>query len=428
MACGRIFRRLRGRPDCREACLLGLLCFCCCWAQGFAQEWTRFRGPNGSGISAAKTIPATWTEKDINWKIALPETGHSSPVSWGAKIFVTVADDQGTKLKVLCLSTEDGLVLWEKAFPLASYPKHRYNSYASGSPATDQHRVYVAWSDAAGCALAALDHDGSNVWKTDLGGFQSQHGGSASPIVYQDMVILAKEHDGSSFLIAVDAATGKARWQTTRQTAETAYSTPCVYFPPGGKPALIFNGKAHGISALDPDNGTVLWEYAAAFDKRSVSSPIVAGDLLIGSCGSGGGGNYLVAVRPGNPANNRKPELAYSVKRSAPYVPTSICVGNLLFLCSDNGIVSCVQAATGEVKWQERVGGDFFGSPVCVDGRLFCVSTRGEVVVLNATDRFQVLARNSLGELTHSTPAVAGGRMYIHTSKHLVSVGGSLTP
>jgi outer membrane protein assembly factor BamB len=406
----------------------GLLWVLCSRSQGFAQEWTRFRGPNGSGISPAKTIPTIWAEKDINWKAPLPGTGHSSPVLWGSRVFLTTAEEENLHLKVLCLGTGDGRLLWEKTFPFTSYPKHRYNSFASGSPATDEHRVYVAWSDAAGCTLAALDHAGSNVWKTDLGGFQSQHGGGASPIVYQDTVIMAKEHDGSSFLIAVDAATGKTRWQTTRQTAETAYSTPCVYQPADGKSALIFNSKAHGISAIEPANGTVLWEYTSAFDKRSVSSPVVAGDLLIGSCGSGGGGNYLVAVRPGNPANNWKPELAYSIKRSAPYVPTSICVGGLLFLWSDNGIVSCVQAATGEVKWQERVGGDFFGSPVCVDGRLFCVSTRGEVVVVEASERFQVLARNPLGELTHSTPAVAGGRMYIHTSKHLVSVGSSLTP
>jgi outer membrane protein assembly factor BamB len=129
-------------------------------------------------------------------------------------------------------------------------------------------------------------------------------------------------------------------------------------------------------------------------------------------------------VRPGDPAKNKKPELAYTIRQSAPYVPTSLCIGNLLFLWSDAGIVSCVDAPSGVVKWQERVGGNFFGSPVCVDRRLFCISSAGEVVVVDASDRFQVLARNPLGELTHSTPAVAGGRMYVHTSKHLISVGG----
>jgi outer membrane protein assembly factor BamB len=121
----------------------------------------------------------------------------------------------------------------------------------------------------------------------------------------------------------------------------------------------------------------------------------------------------------------KQAELAYTIRRSAPYVPTSVCIGDRLFLWSDSGIVSGLQAATGEVNWQERVGGDYLGSPVWVDGRLFCVSTKGEVVVVEAGDRFRVLARNPLNEQTHSTPAVAGGRMYVHTSQHLVSVGGS---
>jgi outer membrane protein assembly factor BamB len=397
----------------------------CSWSQVSAQEWTRFRGPNGSGVSRAKAVPSGWTDKDVNWKTALPGPGHSSPVLWGEKVFLTAGEERGEKFHVLCLSATTGQLLWEKDFPAKRFPKHNYNTFASSSPATDAHRVYVSWNTPESVALMAFDHAGTLVWKKDLGPYKSQHGGGASPIVHEDSVILANEQDGESFLIAVEAATGKTRWQTPRKTVETAYSTPCVYSPDGGKPALIFNSEAHGISAVDPGSGTVLWEYAKAFDKRSVSSPVVAGDLIIGSCGSGGGGNFVVAVRPGDKASHRQPELAYSLKRSAAYVPTSVFVDGRLFVWSDAGIVSNLDAATGEVKWQERAGGNFFSSPVWVDGRLFCVSTRGEVVVVAAADRFEVLARNQLGEQTHSTPAVAGGRMYIHTVKHLVCVGGA---
>jgi outer membrane protein assembly factor BamB len=151
---------------------------------------------------------------------------------------------------------------------------------------------------------------------------------------------------------------------------------------------------------------------------------VLAGEFIIGSCGSGGGGNYVVAVRPGDVATGKKPERVYEVRRSASYVPTSVCVGDWLYLWSDGGIVSRVNAKTGEVMWQERAGGNFYGSPVYVDGRLFCVSSSGEVVVVAAAEKFEVLARNPLDEQTHSTPAIAGGRMYIHTSGHLVSVGG----
>jgi outer membrane protein assembly factor BamB len=129
-------------------------------------------------------------------------------------------------------------------------------------------------------------------------------------------------------------------------------------------------------------------------------------------------------VRPGEASGDKKPAVAYTIRKSAPYVPTSVCVGDRLFLWGDAGTVSCVEADSGSVKWQERVGGNYFSSPLWVDGRLFGISTKGEVVVLEASDKFQVLARNALGETTHSTPAVAGGRMYVHTIKHLISVGG----
>jgi outer membrane protein assembly factor BamB len=389
---------------------------------GPAQEWPRFRGPNGSGISSAKTIPTTWTDKDFNWKLPLPAAGHSSPVLWGDRVFITTGDDQTKQVSVYCVNAVGGQVLWQKAFPFTPHHKNGYNTFASASPAVDLHHVYVCWSSPAHYTLMALTHDGQTVWEKDLGPFASQHGGGASPIVYQDRVVLGNEQDGESFLIAVDAATGKTRWQTPRKAEETAYSTPCVYEPKDGPPALIFNSHAHGVSAIDPESGKVLWELVDPFDKRVVSSPVMAAGLIIGACGSGGGGNYLVAVRPGSPS--KKPELAYTIRKSAPYVPTSVCVGDRLFLWSDAGIVSCVQAASGEVKWQDRVGGNFFSSPLWVDGRLFCVSTKGEVVVVGAADRFEVLARNPLGEVTHSTPAVAGGRMYIHTTKSLISVGG----
>lgn len=392
------------------------------------QEWTRFRGPNGTGVSEAKTIPTQWAEFDFNWKIALPGAGHSSPVLWGDKVFITSADEKRMQFSVLCLNTTDGSVIWQKEFPFTPHRKHANNTFATSTPTVDAERVYVSRTEPAHNFLFALDHQGALVWEKDLGPYRTQHSGGPSPILHEGMVVLANEQEGESSLLAVDARTGELRWKTPRRTGDSAaaYSTPCVYQPKSGKPVLIFNSEMHGISAISPDTGKVVWEFTEAFDKRSVSSPVIAGDLLIGSCGSGGGGNFVVAVRPGDPARNQKPERAYEIRRSAPYVPTSVCVGDRLFLWSDAGIVSSVVASSGEVKWQERVGGNFFSSPVWVDGRLFCVSRGGEVVVVSAGDKFEVLARNPLNELTHSTPAVAGGRMYIHTSQHVISVGGKV--
>jgi outer membrane protein assembly factor BamB len=391
-----------------------------------AQEWTRFRGPNGSGISDVKTIPTQWTESDFNWKIALPGEGHSSPVVWGDKVFITTADDKQSRFVVLCLKASDGSTLWKKEFPFMPYRKHANNTSASSTPTVDADCVYVSRSEPAHNLLFALDHHGTLVWEKDFGSLKTQHGGGVSPILHDGMVILPNEQDGESSLIGVDARTGETRWKTPRRTgpSSAAYSTPCVYEPKGGKPTLIFNSEMHGISAIAPDSGKVLWEFGDAFDKRSVSSPVIAGGLIIGSCGSGGGGNFVVAIKPGDPEHNKKPERAYEIRRSAPYVPTSVCVDDRLFLWSDAGVVSYVVASTGEMKWQERVGGDFFSSPVWVDGRLFCVSKTGEVVVVAAAEKFEILGRYPLGELTHSTPAISGGRMYIHTSQHLISVGG----
>jgi len=389
-----------------------------------AQEWTRFRGPNGSGLGDAKTIPTQWSASDFNWKVALPGSGHSSPVLWGEKVFITSYDEKAGKFYVLCLNTTDGSIRWKKEFSLARSEKHALNSLATSTPTVDAERVYVCRTEPAHITLSALTHGGELVWEKDLGPFEVNHGSGTSPIIHEGMVVFANEQAGESSLVALDARTGVIRWKTPRKSGSGSYSTPCVYQPRQGKAQLIFNSDVHGISGVAPETGKVLWEFGKAFDKRSVSSPVLAGDFIIGSCGSGGGGNYVVAVRPGDLAAGKKPERGYEVRRSAPYVPTSVCVGEWLYLWSDGGIVSRVNAATGEVKWQERAGGNFYGSPVCVDGRLFCVSTTGEVVVAAVGEKFEVLARNQLNETTHSTPAIAGGRMYIHTSGHLISVGG----
>jgi outer membrane protein assembly factor BamB len=323
---------------------------------------------------------------------------------------------------LLCLGTRQGGTLWKKDYPFPSHSLHKFNSFAASSPVVDAERVYHYWATPGSQTLTALTHDGTPVWERELGPYESQHGGGTSPMVYDGKVILANEQRGKSFIAAFDAATGKPVWKTPRTSTTAAYSTPCIFEPKNGKPTLVFNSQSHGIYGVDPSTGAILWEYTQAFDKRSVSSPIVASGLLIGSCGSGGGGNYVVAVRPpGEPGG--KPELAYEIRRSAPYVPTSIAVDDLLFLWSDGGIVTCVYGPTGEIRWQERVGGNFFGSPVCADGKLYCVSTAGEVVVIPAADRFEVIARNPLNELTHATPAISGGQMFIRTEKHLLCVG-----
>ncbi|HYV28790.1 MAG TPA: PQQ-binding-like beta-propeller repeat protein, partial [Candidatus Eisenbacteria bacterium] len=202
---------------------------------GAAQEWTRFRGPNGGGISHAKSIPTKITDSDINWKVELPGVGHSSPVLWGERIFLTSTGDKAGGFFVLCLSAKEGKLLWRHDFPLTAFARHKFNSFASSTPAVDPERVYVVWNEPEHFRLAALDHSGAVNWERDFGPFVSQHGCGISPIIFNGKVILGNEQDdaklvpdgtrtGESFIVAVDAKNGKTLWQTPRRSAVVAYS------------------------------------------------------------------------------------------------------------------------------------------------------------------------------------------------------------
>lgn len=386
------------------------------------QEWTRFRGPNGSGVSDATSVPSTWSDEDYNWKVELPGTGHSSPVIWGDRIFLMSATEDGQQRSVLCLSTKDGQLLWSQTYDARTHNKHSFNSFASPTPTVDSERVYTLWADPTAYVVTALDHDGNKVWQRDFGPFTGNHGVGTSPIIYEDMLILGKDEDESSSLIAVDRRTGKDRWAVRRDSAKTSYSTPCLLELAGAAPQLIFCSLAHGVSSIDAKTGKVNWDIPV-FDKRTVSSPVIAGDLIFGSCGSGAGGNFVVAVKAANPMSSDKPQELYRVDKSAPYVPTTLVYNDMAFLWSDGGVVTCIDVADGDVVWRKRVGGKFFGSPICVNGSLYCISESGDVVVLAANQTYKELARVPLDEECRSTPAVADGVMYLRTLSHLYSLG-----
>jgi len=395
------------------------------------QEWTRFRGPNGQGISNAKTIPVRWTEEDCNWKVKLPGGGHSSPVLWGDKLFITSGDQQAGNSIIFALNVSDGRVLWQKKYSLRKYRPNKLNSYATATPVVEADHVYVLLTSPDQTILVALNHDGDEIWKRTFEGVLCQHGAGSSPIVYDDMVIFTHEHenkssrDAGSVWFAVNRKTGETRWTLDRQTGpKTSYSTPCVYTPAGGRPQLIFNSYSHGMTSVDPDTGRVIWEVSTAFPARVVSSPVIADDLLIGSCGNGGSGKRLIAVRPGSSDGSIPPTEAYSIDKGyRPYVPTSIAKEGLLFTFHDRGYVSCRNSATGRQLWEEKPAGRFFSSPVWVDGKLYCITMDGDVVVIMAAETYELLAINPLGETSHAAPAVAGGRMYLRTYSQLFSIG-----
>lgn len=397
-----------------------------CAGSAPAQEWTRFRGPNGTGESEAKTIPAQWTEKDYNWKVSVPGVGHSSPVLWGNKLFLMSADPEDATRYALCFDALTGKKLWERKYPSQRYNLHKQSSYASGTPAVDARFVYFAWASPSAVTLMALSHDGGPGWTRDLGSWSSQHGFGTSPILFNDLVILSNSQevkDGpepACNMIALDSATGKDRWKTPLHSVNTSYSVPAIFEPKQGSPQLVCTNTGDGLYALDPVTGHLLWS-SAFFDKRTVSSPVVKGDIILGSTGSGGGGNYLIAAR----CDGKEPQLAFKISTQAPYVPTSVAHGDLLFLMSDGGIASCVDLQSGALHWQKRIGGNYSSSLVRANDKVYCVSMEGEVVTLAASKEFQELGRTSLGDGIRSTPAIANGQMYLRTYSHLMSIGGA---
>ena len=393
-----------------------------------AQEWTRFRGPNGTGVSDAKTIPTQWTEADYNWKTQLPGIGHSSPVEYGGRVFLMSADPENATRYVICVSGKTGEKLWVKEFPSDEHHLHVRSSYASCTPAVDGEYVYVAWSTPARTTFKAFDHFGEEVWSNDLGTWQSQHGFGTSPMLFGDLVVLSNSQQanqlkpgqkpGKSFMMAFDRSTGNEVWRTPRESHNVCYSVPFIHDLGNGKSELVCISTGEGFYALDPETGKENWSIEA-FSMRTVGSPIKAGGLIFGSTGSGKGGNYVTAVSPGKNA-----KIEYQIKTAAPYVPSMLAKDDLVFLWYDKGILTCIDAKTGTVHYKKRLDTAFSGSPVLVGDMMYCIDEAGVVFVVAAKKEFELIAKNELGEDSRATPAIADGKMLLRTYSHLISIGG----
>ncbi len=396
-----------------------------------AGNWPRFRGPNGQGVSDAGTIPAKWSEQDYNWKIELPGSGHASPVVWADKVFVTCVDEKALRGTLLCVSASDGRELWRKEYSLDKVAMNARNSYASATPALDADHIYLVWPGVEEAVLAALRHDGREVWTAGLPGVHARHGAGSSPIVVGEHVIISREHDVKSGVdlasawLALSREDGQVRWRYVHpENANGSYSTPCLYRDRQGRDLLVFTSNSHGIAAVDPETGTLQWKTTAALPARVVSSPVLAGELIVATCGQGGRGVRLAAVKPAGDDASDVTEV-YALERGVvSYVPTAVVHAGLLFLFHDQGTVSCLRSTTGDALWSEKPAGGYYGSPVCVDGRLYCITVDGDVVVLKAGPAYELMAVNALGEKSHATPAVADGRLYLRTFRHLISIGG----
>lgn len=388
-----------------------------------AEHWSRFRGPNGTGISAATTVPISWTEDDYQWNVELRGLGHSSPVVWGDKVFVTSCDEAENLQIVWCLDAHNGATLWSREFPCAEYQKNEFNSFASSTPTVDAQHVYISWIAPEEYTVLALDHSGAEAWRVSLGAYRASHGLAGSPILCAGHVIVPNDQDGESSVAALDRMTGQERWKLPRQSGAT-YATPCLSFLSDGRSELIFTSQAHGITAVDPTSGKSNWELDVFTSDVVASSPATMDDLIVGGCGGIGAREEIVVIQYDGSDSERKPSERYRLDKAMPFVPTPLIYKGMLFLWSDQGVVTCADVTNGEFHWRERLRGSFYASPICIGDRIYGCSTEGDVVVLAANHEFEELARNPLPEGTHSTPAVANGRMYIRTFSRLLAIGG----
>lgn len=411
-----------------------LVCLALCGAgadRAAGQEWTRFRGPNGSGVGQADGLPARWEPSEFAWKAELPGEGYGSPVAWGTNVFVLAADDAGKQRSIVCLDAQTGARKWIREFASGSYKQHARNSFASGTPAVDEERVYATWAVPAKVSLAAMDHAGNVVWETGLGTFKGNHGYAGSPIVYGELVVLANDQEADGQLVALDRRTGEVKWRVPRGKQRTTYSTPCVLERPGRKPELIFTEWQTGITGVDPETGHVNWQISV-FDvdstERAIASPVTYAGRAVGTCGFTTAARHVVVVEPGNTGRKDDVKELFRIEANAPHIPTPLVHGGRMYLWHDKGIVVCAKADDGAVVWQKRVGGNYFGSPVLAAGKVWCVDDRGELVAVAAADEFEELGRTALGEGCQSTPAIAGGKMFVRTLSHVVALGPAKNP
>ena len=225
-----------------------------------AENWSRFRGDNGVGISQQKGIPTSWSAGNYKWNIELPGVGHAAPIVWDDNLFVTAATDRGFIRRLLCLDPATGKEKWTREIAMSDSHKHSKSSWASSTPVTDGKLVYVAFADIERYLVSAYDFDGNLAWRRSLGEYESQHNLGVSLALFEDMLICPNDQKGPSRVIALDKATGKTRWSTVRDHRKTSYSTPIVVPDKDGKPQLICVSGNMGITSLNPYTGVMNWQ------------------------------------------------------------------------------------------------------------------------------------------------------------------------
>ena len=405
-------------------------------ASAFAAEnWPEFRGPTGDGHTDAKSLPVTFGDADhVKWKTPIHGKAWSSPVIWGSQIWLTTANEEGTDLGVVLVDKDSGKILRDDTLFHNPAPQfcHQFNSYASPTPAIEEGRVYVTFGSPG---TACLDtKTGKKIWeRTD---FVCNHyrGAGSSPIIWKDLLIMNFDGSDNQFIVALDKATGKTVWETKRSADygdldadgkvknegdyRKAFAT-CQVYMQNGQPILLSSGaKAH--YAYDPRTGKEIWQFAEPDAHSAATRPVVGDGVAYIPAGFGKAG--VLAIKLGGHGMLSANDLVWRMQKKAPNKPSVTLVGDLLFMVNDGGIAQCVEAKTGNVIWNERLGGNFSASPIYGEGRIYAGNEEGKFYVFEAGRQFKVLATNEFPDGFMASPAVSGKALYLRSKTTLYRI------
>jgi outer membrane protein assembly factor BamB len=405
-----------------------------------AENWPGWRGPRGDGSSLETDLPQKWdgeTGENILWKVAIPGKGHASPIVWNNRVFVTSCLEETKDRVLICLDLK-GTVLWtRKVFTSPLETKHSLNSFASSTPATDGERVYVSFLQVDGHTIpapnvgskrpvtpgkmvtAAYDFAGNRLWTVQPGEFISAHGYCASPVVYKDLVIINGDHDGNSYIVALDKKTGAERWRFKRAHKTRSYATPIIR-EIDGKVQMVLSGSKSVIS-LDPADGKTHWRIEGP-TEQFVASMVYDGKFFFMAAGFPT--HHVIAIRPNGSGDVSETHVAWHSKEAKCYVPSPVLVGDYLFVADDRGTANCFEAATGNRLWQDRMGRHYSASLTTANGLAHFLADDGVVKIVRPNpDKLEVVAENKLGEFCYASPAISQNRFFFRGEKHLFCIG-----
>ena len=392
-----------------------------------AENWTRFRGPNGQGISSETDLPIRWSGTDnVEWKTAIPGTGWSSPIVCEDKIFLTTTTEDGVSCRVICVNRVDGKLMWNtEVHRQEPGDKRRQNSYATPTPVTDGERVYSVFYDGT---IAAVDFFGTPLWKNSEVRFYSLHGLGASPVLVGNQLVMP--FDGSSreekklgwkipwgqaVVLAVDTETGKTVWRGHRGKSRVGHVTPILI----DNENQIVTAGGDRVQGFDIATGKRIWSIYSQ-GEGVTPSPVLGEGLIFTS--SGFEEPTIRAIRPGGEGDVTKSHIAWEQKRGVPVLASPLYVRPHLYTITRDNILHCIEAASGDVVWMKRLTGVHSASPVLVDGRIYILSEDGVTLVLRPGSKYDEIARNELGETCLASMAVSHQHFYLRSAKHLFSI------